>query len=382
MTRALFVTHTAAPSGAELATLRLMRALPGAGVEPVAVYAAAGPLVATTRASGIATDVLAEELGRDVRIGSRDPLRFARGLAALARLGRDLGDVAVRRRADVVVATTTKALLMGAVAARRARLPLVWQAHDRATAEFFGPVVAPAVRAVGRVVPDAYIANSRSTLETLRTGNRPVLVAHPGVEPGPAPRRDPQRAAADAVVVLVGRLTPWKGQDVLLRALAAAAHRPRRILLVGGTFFGEEGYRAGLERLAAELGLPVELTGHVDDPGELMRGADVLVHCSTTAEPFGQVVVEGMQAGCAVVASRPGGPSEIVTDGVDGLLVDGGDVAALTAALDRLLADPAERERLAAAGQRTAGRFGVDRTAADVARFLAGVVGERREVLR
>jgi glycosyltransferase involved in cell wall biosynthesis len=91
------------------------------------------------------------------------------------------------------------------------------------------------------------------------------------------------------------------------------------------------------------------------------------------SEPFGQAIVEGMNAGCAVIASRSGGPSEIVEAGVNGLLVDSGDQAQLTAALDELIADRAQRQRLAAAARTRAADFDIVDSARAVAGFLATV---------
>jgi glycosyltransferase involved in cell wall biosynthesis len=96
------------------------------------------------------------------------------------------------------------------------------------------------------------------------------------------------------------------------------------------------------------------------------------------AEPFGQVVVEGMNAGCAVVATGPGGTTEIVRHELDGLLVDRGDQAQLTAALDRLVGDRDLRQRLADAGRQRAQQFDVAHSAATVAGFLRGAVTAHR----
>lgn len=96
-----------------------------------------------------------------------------------------------------------------------------------------------------------------------------------------------------------------------------------RAAISGSAMFGEEAYESELHALVTELGLDnaVTFTGFVDDvPVELAR-MDVLVHGSRVAEPFGQVIVEGMAAGLPVIATDAGGPREIITDGVDGLLV-------------------------------------------------------------
>lgn len=378
--KALFVLHTAAPSGAELATLRLMRALDALGtIDVEAAYSEDGPMLARTREAGLpATLLVGGFRSRSLTLQTRNVLRFAVGLAHLAGLGWQLGGLARRTGASVLVAESSKALLMGAIASRRARVPLVWHVHDHVSREYFGRPLATGLRALGWWSAAGYIANSRSTLARLRTWRRPALVSHPGVESLDPRPREPQRAPERTVVAVVGRLTPWKGQDLFLRAAADLRVRPARILLVGGTFFDEEPYRAELEGLAERLGLPVTFLGHVDDPMDPMSRADVLVHCSVLAEPFGQVVVEGMAAGCAVIASGPGGPAEIVEPGVSGVLVDGGDRRQLTAALDELIGDRELRERLARGGRARAARFAVPDAAREVAAFLDRVVAARR----
>ncbi|MFQ6392881.1 glycosyltransferase family 4 protein [Nocardia sp. KC 131] len=374
MTKALFLAHTAAPSGAELATLRLLAALRELGrTEVTAIFTEDGPMVERMRARGIETRVLQSGFdSRAMTIGS-GPFRLLAGFLALLRLGWTIGATAKSTGTEVLVAESSKALVMGAVAARRAGIPLVWQVHDRIAADYFGRVPTLVLHTLGRLVAAGYIANSKTTLATLRTGRSPAIVAYPGVEFGTDTTPEhcgDQREPEETVVAVVGRLSPWKGQDVLLRAAAAAKVRPRRILLIGGTFFDEEPYRAELEQLAHDLALPVTFTGHVEDPNPHLHDADILVHCSVLPEPFGQVVVEGMHAGCAVIATGPGGPAEIVEPGVSGLLVDGGDEKQLTAALDTLIENPDLRTRLSAAGRARARHFDVDESARTVADFL------------
>lgn len=379
MIRAVFLSHTAEPSGAELATLRLLTALRAGGtVDASMLLTAPGPLVDRFRAHRIPVTVCGNAFdSRSLTVDGSGPLRLLSGAAGLIRLGARLGTIVRTEGADVVVAQSTKALLMGAVAARRAGVPLVWQVHDRVSGEYFGRVLAFVLRMLGWTVARGLVANSRSTLRTLYTRGRVAVIAHPGVEPLAAPHRAAQRDPDAVRIAMVGRLTPWKGQEVLLRALPLLRHRPATVQLVGGTFFGEQDYRAHLERTAAALGLPVEFTGHVDDPGAYFARADIAVHCSVLAEPFGQVVVEAMAAGCAVVAADAGGPAEILRSEVDGLLTPPGDPAALAAALDRLIADPALRTRLGAAARERSAEFGIAATARAVTEVLEQVTGRR-----
>lgn len=384
MIRATFVAHTAAPSGAELATLRLLSAVrnssTGLILEPSVVYTEDGPMVNAMKSQGIPTSVLANTFdSRSVTIRGSGWLRRLAGATSLVRVGCSLGAAVREHGADVLVAGSTKALIMSAVAAKRARIPLIWHVHDRISAEYFGAALAFLIRVLGKLVADGYIANSRSTESSLRPGRLPGVIAYPGLDfqHTPAVEHAPQRPAAETVIAVVGRLTQWKGQDVFLRALANTRVRPQRVYLVGGTFFGEESFRTELEDLASELQLPVTFTGHLDDPTDILSIADILVHCSVIAEPFGQVVVEGLRAGCAVIATQPGGPAETIESGVHGLLVRAGDTGQLTDALDRLIEDRDLRIRLAQAGRDRARRFDIADSAQTVGTFLSDMLARR-----
>lgn len=145
-----------------------------------------------------------------------------------------------------------------------------------------------------------------------------------------------------------GRIIPWKGQDVVMRALAQV---PSGIAL----FVGEEedgGYANQLRLLAAKLGIAerVRFLGFREDVPQLMRLVDCVVHASVDPEPFGRVVVEGMLAGRPVIATRAGGVPEIIEDGVNGILVPPGNPDELAEAIVRVLSDPVGTERLAQRG--------------------------------
>ncbi|MEU6580138.1 glycosyltransferase family 4 protein [Nocardia sp. NPDC046763] len=387
--KAVFLAHTAAPSGAELATLRLLSAMP-AGRTAV-LYTEDGPMLRQMAARGIETRVVTNSFdSRAMTIDKAGIRSLLAGATGLLRLGWTLGATVRDLDATVLVAGSTKAMLMGAVAARRARVPLVWHVHDRVSRDYFGRALALVIRVMGWVVARGVIANSRGTLASLYTWRRAAVVAYPGVEFPPdnetaaeesvlsrEPRPQEQRPAGETIIAVVGRLAPWKGQDLFLRALADVKTLPREVFLVGGTFFDEEPYRAELEVHATALDLPVTFTGHVDDPESYLRHADILVHCSVLPEPFGQVVVEGMRAGCAVIATRPGGPEEIVEPGVNGLLVTAGDRAGLTRALDTLIADRELRVKLADAARVRSRDFDVAESGRIVTDFLTGLPGKR-----
>lgn len=149
------------------------------------------------------------------------------------------------------------------------------------------------------------------------------------------------------LVAAMGRFVHRKGFDVLIEAVAKLDGA--YLWLIGE---GEE--RANLEALAEKTGLQPRLRflGWQDNPAPFVAAADVMVTPSRH-EPLGNVVLEGWSLGVAVVAARAEGPLWMMSDGVDGLLTDIGDVDQLTDALDRLRADRDLGARLVAGGRRT-----------------------------
>jgi glycosyltransferase involved in cell wall biosynthesis len=145
-----------------------------------------------------------------------------------------------------------------------------------------------------------------------------------------------------AVALLPGRLTSWKGQAVLIEAVALLARRDVCCVLVGSDQ-GRWRYTAGLIRQGEAYGIAdrLRLVGECDDMPAALMLADVVVHASTEPEAFGRVVIEAQAMGRPVIASDLGGPVETVEHGVTGWRVPPGDAAALAAAIELALALPA-----------------------------------------
>jgi glycosyltransferase involved in cell wall biosynthesis len=187
------------------------------------------------------------------------------------------------------------------------------------------------------------------------------------------------------VVGFVARLDPWKGADVFVRAAAEIAReRPdARFIICGGELRGYEGYAQGVRDLASDVGLDgrILFTGwryQLGDIAEVMAAIDVLLHPPTGPEPFGLVLVEAMATARPVVASRTGGITEVVVDGLTGELVPPGDWRAAAAAVLRLLADPSRARSMGAAGRiRAMEEFEVGAYALRIEALYDAVLAER-----
>jgi len=175
-------------------------------------------------------------------------------------------------------------------------------------------------------------------------GSSPVL--HNGIEDTGLSQVSVQRGDPGTTVLgAVGRCAPEKGFDVLLRAMVEL---PDCHLVI----VGEGPQRDELAALARELGIEDRLTftGWIDPPWVSAIAFDIVV-VPSRVEGFGLVAVEAMLAGMPVVGSRVGGLPEVVTDGVNGLLVEPENPSALAGSIRQLADDPERRKVLAQAGR-------------------------------
>jgi glycosyltransferase involved in cell wall biosynthesis len=378
----LFVDHAGVLGGAELSLLDLAAAF---GTRGEVLLLADGPFRAALSARGVVVHV--ESLGALARVKKEtrvphpasavDAIRVARRVAARAR-GRDL-----------VYANSQKAFVVAAAAGLFARKPVVWHLRDILAAPHFSATNVRAATALANLRAARVIANSQATADAfVAAGGRESLVrvVHNGIDPAPfdavtgddaaAMRKEIGIEPGEFVIALFGRFHPWKGQQVVLEALARlpSVHA----LIVGAPLFGEEVFESALHAQAERLGVATRahFLGFRRDIPSLMAAADVIVHASVYPEPFGRVVVEGMLAGRPVVATRAGGIPEIVTDGESGVLVAPNDPVEMADAIAALRADPARAARIASRGaERARDEFTVAAMVRGVEDALAGVAG-------
>lgn len=354
--RVVYLDHVAQLSGGEIALLRLLPHLDQ--VDPHVILAQDGPFADRLRSMGLSSEVLPmRETARDLRKDRVTARTVPFGVVAATMVYVVRLAIRLRRlRPDLVHTNSLKSGIYGAIAARLAGVPCVWHVRDRISEDYLPKSAVALVRFMTRRLCRVVIANSHATMETLHPDAAPIVVYSVLPEILVPPAVLPREGTRPLVVGVVGRLAPWKGQDLFLRAFAEAFPTgPVRGVLVGSAMFGEDDYEARLHAVAAELGLEdrVDFRGFRDDVwGELER-IDILVHASLTAEPFGQVILEGMAAGVTVVAADAGGPAEIVRHGVNGLLFAPGDRTALADTLRDLARDPALRGRLATRARST-----------------------------
>lgn len=328
------------------------------------VLFADGPFRERLEESGVAVEVLpAPEAvsGISREGGLQRDLRAVPGVLDLAwrvaKLARDY---------EVLYANSQKALFIGALAGKFAGKPVIWHQHDLLTADHFSSTHRRLSVLFSNYLTTRVITCSQAAADALVEGGgraRDVRVVYNGIDASPFESITPDEISrlkyelaleGIPVVGVFSRLAPWKGQHVLLEALA---HLPDvHALLVGEAIFGEKDYAKALHGRSRDLGLEdrVHFAGFRRDIPQLMRLSDVVAHTSVAPEPFGRVIVEGMLARSPVVATHAGGAVEIIDDGVSGILVPPGDSKALAEALKDLLDNPDKARNLGEAGYASA----------------------------
>ncbi len=279
-------------------------------------------------------------------------------LAGAVRRDRTALSALARERGAALVHSNTSVILSGAPVARSAGAPhlvhvreiyagaggraggLLWPLWRRRLLR------ADALACISKAVRDQFAGSSRARLlyDGLARTPRP---------PAAAAARELLGLPQDAfVAACIGRLSDWKGQDVLAHALAL---RPLTeigaIAVVAGDEVPGTGDSGELGRLGERLGLAdrLRLLGFVEDVDVVLGAADALVVPSKRPEPFGLVALEALAAGVPVIATDGGGVAEIVGGAEAGRLVPPGDPAALAGAL-RELADRRDEPGTAVAG--------------------------------
>jgi len=322
-------------------------------IEITLAIAAAGWTALVASAGGRLVDAVQRAGGRHITLplATRNPLTVWRNAARLA--------VVIRTERVAIVHARSRGPAWSAwLACRRTGAHFVTTYHgaygeDLLLKRRYNSVMAKGARVIAA---SRFIAD----LIARRHGTNPVQIRiiPRGVDPAVF---DPGTVSGDRmarlavawrlpdgapVVLLPGRLTGWKGQAVLIEALARMSRHDVYGVLVGSDQ-GRRRYSAGLIRQAETLGIAdrLRLAGECDDMPAALMLADVVVHASTQPEAFGRVVIEAQAMGRPVIASDLGGPVETVEQGVTGWRVPPGDAGALAVAIEAALALPIEERK-------------------------------------
>lgn len=365
---AFLVTRADPIGGAQIHVRDLAAELRRQGHSPTVLLSGSGPFIDDLRARGIPVIVLRHLL---------NPIRPYHDIQALREIVSTIKELSP----DLITAHGAKVGILGRLAARHLRLPLIVTVHGWACAPGTPRVQAAVSRGLERTI--GALASKVITvsefdrqfgLRAKLVTDRRVVTVHNGMPDIPvALRADPSRSPAK--LIMIARFEPQKDQATLLRALGGLRHHQWELDLVGDGPLRQE-----MEALASSLGIRerVHFLGQRRDVDRLLAEAHISVLASNW-EGFPLSILEAMRAGLPIVASNVGGVAEAVENNETGYVVPRGDVESLRARAADLLDSPALRSRLGAAGRwRYEEHFTLGRLVAKTLAVYGDVLGLKR----
>lgn len=368
--RVLYVNHTGQVSGGEKSLLEIVR-----GAAP-----AITPIVACP--DGPLADAVAGIGAERVRIPGIEcslklhPRHTTEALSGISRSALAVRAAARRHKVALVHANTIRAGLIATLAGRRGGPATVVHLRDRLPSSRLSRLT---LRAIAQA--DLLIANSRYTAASLDDAGVKCtrwIVSNPvdlkRFDPDKIDRSAARAAfglnGSDYVTSVLAQVTPWKGQEEAIRAIARVhEHHPNvKLLLLGSakfvskaTRYDNRAYLNRLHELVDELGVRdrVKFAGECDDVPSALRATDALL-VPSWEEPFGRSMIEAMAMGVPVLATSVGGPSEVITEHHDGLLLPPRQPETWALAIKNLIESPSLQAQLAYYGRMRARSFAVE----------------------
>lgn len=341
----LFLDQSGKPGGAELCLIDIAK--PYSDRSLVGLFAD-GSFKNLLQLNKIPVQVLATQ-----PIQVRKESSLAQGLASFGQLAPLIIKVAkIAREYDLIYANTQKALVVGAFASFLSRRPLVYHLHDILSLEHFSQINRRIAVNSANTFASLVIANSQASKTAfIEAGGRADIteIVYNGFDSKSyqVSEEDIQTIRQELglekqfVVGHFSRLAPWKGQHILIKALAQCPQEVT-VILVGDALFGEQDYVESLHQEVKNLGLEnrVKFLGFRSDIPQLMSACNLVAHTSISPEPFGRVIVEAMLCGRPVVAAKAGGAIELVEHGINGFLVTPSEVEELAAVITTCFQEP------------------------------------------
>jgi glycosyltransferase involved in cell wall biosynthesis len=364
MDNILFVHQSAELYGSDKTLLYLVSRLRERGFNPIVVLPFKGPLYTELKKSGV------EIIIAPVIKISRNMFSFTNLVSLPVQIFRSFSLIRkhLAGRKVTLVHSNTLAVLIGALFAKRYDIRHLWHvheiiAHPKSISDLYPKIV--------DYFSDIAVFNSKASMDymlqkrpKLASKSKVVLNGLDRTAPPTSPqdiesfRRSEFNASAETVVIaLVGRISRWKGQQLLLNAFQKLQHKADvRLVFVGSPPPNQEIFLDSLNEKINEYGLSdkVFIFPFRNDIWTVWDSIDIAAVPSTEPEPFGLVAIEAMLASKPVVGANHGGLTEIIIDGKTGILFEPGNENALHGSLEILVKNKALRETMGSEGHRRA----------------------------
>ena len=335
--RLLTISPTCEIGGGDINLLRILRSLDKNEYSIIHLFPYAGPMTEEFKKAGIEVKIV--DMPR-MRI-FKNPFRYLIFAFVFLPTVFTIKKIIQDNEIDIVC-TSTMANLYGCLAAYLSKKP-----HILIAGEYL-----PIFRILSvyfYLLSDSIVCCS-SLVKSMFKKNKKVLVIPPSIDPEEfSPEINGERIKKELgingnLISMVTRIDKWKGVEVFIKA-ASYVKKEVRFIIFGQAIRGKESYIEKLERLILRLGLKETVSIKVgeynyDETPQILAASDVVVHASVRHEPFGMVIIEAMAVAKPVIASKLGGPLEIINDGVDGMLIEPSNPRVLADKILMLLENP------------------------------------------
>ena len=385
----LYLHASAELYGSDYVLLELIRRLDKSKYEPTVLLPFYGPLQTELYAMGVDVRIVDFAVLRKKNFNLRGMLEyFFRFLSSTSQLFQ-----IIRKENIVLVHTNTIAVFGGAVAARLAGRPHVWQVMEiivspkilwKLSSMLVG-ILSNQVATISNAVRDhlisGYIGNAKKAVTVYHGVDSNIY--NPLIDPTPVLKEF--EVADNALIVgMVARIVPWKGQECFLRSAAKILQEmPNvRFFVIGDVFPGNDRYREQMLALIDELAIGdnVYVTGFRSDLPQIMSTFNVFVLPSVLPEPNATVLLAAMGMGKPVVATATGGTLETVIDGETGILVPPDHPELMANAIVNLLKDPESCKKYGEAGRaRQEAIFSISGYADRIQAFYKEILADQKE---
>lgn len=269
------------------------------------------------------------------------------------------------KQADIIVCISQKSFIIASLGKIFFKKPIIWFMNDILSDTYFSAFTIKLIKFFSYYFANSIILNSEASYLEWKNQNavNRTEIIYPGINHIKLQKYiiDNQEKKLELrkkfleknkpIVAIIGRISSWKGQHILLEA--AKINSNFNIIIVGDSFFDEKAYEKSLHQFIKDNQLEerVFFVGHVDDPIIYMAASDIIAHCSTNPEPFGRVIIEGIIAKKPVIATNAGGAVEIIKHEKTGLLTEMSDPYALSDAINYFINNPQHVENLVQSAQ-------------------------------
>lgn len=382
--RVCFISHSSKPGGgAELSLLDLVDALKARDVECCCILRKPDHgMKSLLERRGVETLVVSFKWWMHTRRGLYHTVR--RSLPTYQALSIARLAFAIRRLGCDIVYTNSITVGAGAIASKFLGNPHILHIREFGDDDFdleYDWGRKRTRKLIGKLSA-ACIANSQAVADEFRPDIRDIDVVYNSVSiPDEAAAADdaPWRVPGALRCILLGKVTPGKGQQEAINAFArlAESNVPAELLIMGPAL-GAHG--SLISEMINNHGLNdrVHVRGSTPNPIPYLNSADVLLMCSRR-EAFGRVTVEAMKLGKPVIGSRSGGTPEILDSGRTGLLYPPGDAQELADKIQYLYEHPSERQHMGENARLYAMRYNSDELGDNVLKILQRVMRERSQ---